>query len=76
MVGLLFLKLDIMVSKIPLCLAKNRDALLCQQGQIYDRIHYSVLLWYWWERCRYVTDKQISCFICILLENVTHSVRQ
>lgn len=35
-VGVLFLNLDIMASGILLCLAKSRDALLCQQEQIYD----------------------------------------
>lgn len=49
MVGMLFLNLDSMASKMPLCLAKNRDALLCQQDRVYDRIHYSALLWYLWE---------------------------
>lgn len=50
MVGLLFLNLDSTASKMPLCLAQSRDALLCQQGQIYDRVYYSALWWYLCER--------------------------
>lgn len=44
MVGVLLLNLESMARKIPLCLAKNRDALKCQQGQIYDRIHCSCII--------------------------------
>lgn len=50
MVGVLLLNLDGIASKMPLCLAKSRDALLRQQSQIYDSVHHSALLWDLWER--------------------------
>lgn len=60
MVGLLFLDLDSTASKIPLCLAQSRDALLCQQGQIYDRVYYSALWWYLCERWLATTAESLQ----------------